>query len=76
LERILTAQIDDVETMALNALHRGLAISPHRLKVEADTGAVTMSGVVDRPYQRGRRQEMKFGSCSRRRTRSEGAASG
>ena len=42
----------DVQTMVLNALHWDLAVPRHRLKVEFEDGWVTMSGVVDRPYQR------------------------
>ena len=42
----------DVQTMVLNALHWDLAVPRHRLKVEVENGWVTMSGMVDRPYQR------------------------
>ena len=34
LNAILTAQIDDVETIASNGLHCDLAIQPYQLKVE------------------------------------------
>ena len=46
------SQTDDVRTRVLNALHWDLAIPRNRLKVEVDNGWVTMSGMVDRPYQR------------------------
>jgi osmotically-inducible protein OsmY len=36
----------------LNALHWDLAVPRDRLKVEVENGWVTMSGQVDRPYQR------------------------
>ena len=42
----------DVQTMVLNALYWDLAVPPHRVKVEVENGWVTMSGMVDRPYQR------------------------
>ena len=42
----------DVQTMVLNALHWDLAVPRDRLKVEVENGWVTMSGMVDRPYQR------------------------
>jgi osmotically-inducible protein OsmY len=35
----------------LNALHRGLAVPRHRVKVEVENGWVTMSGMVDQAYQ-------------------------
>jgi osmotically-inducible protein OsmY len=43
---------DDVLTRVLNALHWDLAVPRHRLKVDVENGWVTMSGLVDRPYQR------------------------
>jgi osmotically-inducible protein OsmY len=45
-------QSDDVQTKVLNALHWDLAVPRYRLKVEVRNGWVTMSGVVDRLYQR------------------------
>jgi hypothetical protein len=36
----------------LNALHWDLAVPRHRLTVKVEDGWVTMSGLVDRPYQR------------------------
>ncbi len=42
----------DVPTMVLNALHWDLAVPRDRLKVEVENGWVTISGLVDRPYQR------------------------
>ncbi len=44
-------QSDDVKIEVLNALHWDLAVPRHRLKVEVENGWVTMSGMVDRPYQ-------------------------
>ena len=46
------SQGDDVKTEVLNALYWDLAVPPHRVKVEVENGWVTMSGMVDRPYQR------------------------
>jgi osmotically-inducible protein OsmY len=47
------SQSDDVKSAVLNALHWDLAVPPHRVKVEVENGWVTMSGMVDRPYQLG-----------------------
>ena len=44
-------QSDAVKTDGLNALYWDLAVPPHRVKVEVANGWVTMSGIVDRPYQ-------------------------
>jgi len=49
---MIMSQSDDVETEVLNALHWDLAVPPHRVRVEVENGWVTMSGIVDRPYQR------------------------
>ena len=46
------SQSDDVRTKVLNELHWDLAVPPHRVKVEVEKAWVTMSGIVDRPYQR------------------------
>ena len=46
------SQSDDVKTEVLNALYWDLAVQRHRVIVEVENGWVTMSGVVDRPYQR------------------------
>ena len=46
------SESDDVQREVLNALHWDLAVPPHRVKVEVVNGWVTMSGTVDRPYQR------------------------
>ncbi len=43
---------DDVLTEVLNALYWDLAVPQHRVRVEVINGWVTLSGVVDRPYQR------------------------
>ena len=43
---------DDILTEVLNALYWDLAVPPHRVKIELENGWVTMSGIVDRPYQR------------------------
>ncbi len=45
-------QSDDVKMRVLNALHWDLAVPRNRLKVEVEDGRVTLSGVVDLPYQR------------------------
>jgi osmotically-inducible protein OsmY len=45
-------QIDDVQALVLNALYWDLAVPRHRVKVEVENGWVTMSGIVDRLYQR------------------------
>ena len=45
-------QSADVRTMVLNALHWDLAVPRHRVTVEVENGWVTISGMVDRPYQR------------------------
>ena len=45
------SQSDAVRTDVLNALYWDLAVPPHRVKVEVENGWVTMSGIVDRPYQ-------------------------
>ena len=49
---MIMSQSADVRTMVLNALHWDLAVPPHRVKVEVENGWVTMSGMVDRPYER------------------------
>ena len=49
---MIMLQSDDVHTKVLNALHWDLAVPPHRVTVEVEEGWVTMSGLVDRPYQR------------------------
>ena len=56
----------DVQTMVLNALHWDLAVPRHRLKVEVENGWVTMSGMVDRPYQRACAESdaRRFPACS------------
>ena len=46
------SQNDEVQTMVLNALHWDLAVPLHRLTVEVEHGWVTMSGMVDRAYER------------------------
>ena len=43
---------DDVRTRVLNALHWDLAVPRDRLKVDVEDGLVTLSGMVDLPYQR------------------------
>jgi len=45
-------QIDDVQGLVLNALYWDLAVPPHTVRVEVENGWVTLSGTVDRPYQR------------------------
>ncbi len=43
---------DDVRTRVLNALHWDLAVPRDRLHVDVEDGRVTLSGMVDLPYQR------------------------
>ena len=43
---------DDIGMGVLNALHWDLAVPRHRLTVKVEDGWVTMSGLVDRPYER------------------------
>jgi osmotically-inducible protein OsmY len=43
---------EDVRTRVLNALHWDLAVPRNRLKVDIEDGRVTLSGMVDLPYQR------------------------
>jgi osmotically-inducible protein OsmY len=43
---------DDVKIRVLNALHWDLAVPRYRVEVEVMNGWVTMSGLVDRAYQR------------------------
>ncbi|HKI14936.1 MAG TPA: BON domain-containing protein [Roseiarcus sp.] len=45
-------QSDEVRTRVLNALYWDLAVPRHRLSVDVENGWVTVSGMVDRPYQR------------------------
>jgi osmotically-inducible protein OsmY len=44
--------LSDVRMEVLNALHWDLAVPRDRLTVEVEDGWVTMSGLVDLPYQR------------------------
>ncbi len=48
----MRSQSDDVLTRVLNALYWDLAVPRHRLSVDVENGWVTVSGMVDRPYQR------------------------
>jgi len=48
---MIMSQSDDVKTKVLNALHWDLAVPRYRVKVEVENGWVTMSGIVDRPYE-------------------------
>lgn len=50
--RTVMSQRDDVQVDVLNALYWDLAVPPHRLRVAVENGWVTMSGRVERPYQR------------------------
>ena len=45
-------QIDDVQALVLNALYWDLAVPPHMVRVQVENGWATLSGTVDRPYQR------------------------
>jgi osmotically-inducible protein OsmY len=46
------SQSDEVRTRVLNALYWDLAVPRYRLSVDVENGWVTVSGMVDRPYQR------------------------
>jgi osmotically-inducible protein OsmY len=43
---------DDTRVRVLNALHWDLAVPRDRLNVNVENGWVTVSGIVDLPYQR------------------------
>ena len=45
-------QSEDVRMRVLNALHWDLAVPRDRLKIDVENGWVTVSGLVDLPYQR------------------------
>jgi len=45
-------QSEDVRMRVLNALHWDLAVPRDRLNVDVEDGWVTVSGLVDLPYQR------------------------
>ena len=45
-------QSEDVRVGVLNALYWDLAVPRHRLNVDVANGWVTVSGMVDQPYQR------------------------
>ena len=49
---MIVSRSEEVQTKVLNALYWDLAVSPHRVKVEVENGWVTISGTVDRYYQR------------------------
>jgi len=48
----MQSHADEVKLRVLNALHWDLAIPRHRVEIEFANGWVTMSGLVDLPYQR------------------------
>jgi osmotically-inducible protein OsmY len=45
-------QREDMRVRVLNALYWDLAVPRHRLNVDVENGWVTVSGMVDLPYQR------------------------
>ncbi len=45
-------QSEDMRVSVLNALHWDLAVPRDRLNVDVENGWVTVSGIVDLPYQR------------------------
>ena len=49
---MIMSQSDEVQTKVLNSLYWDLAAPPHGVKVEVENGWVTISGTVDRCYQR------------------------
>jgi osmotically-inducible protein OsmY len=48
----MRSQSEDVRVGVLNALYWDLAVPRHRLNVDVENGWVTVSGMVDLPYQR------------------------
>ena len=48
----MQSHTEDVRMRVLNALHWDLAVPRNRLKVDVEDGRVTLSGMVDLPYQR------------------------
>jgi osmotically-inducible protein OsmY len=48
----MRVQSEDVRVGVLNALHWDLAVPRHRLNINVENGWVTVSGLVDLPYQR------------------------
>ena len=48
----MQSHTEDVRTRVLNALHWDLAVPRNRLMVDIEDGRVTLSGMVDLPYQR------------------------
>ena len=48
----MLSHTDDVRMRVLNALHWDFAVPRDRLKVDVEDGRVTLSGMVDLPYQR------------------------
>jgi osmotically-inducible protein OsmY len=48
----MRSQSDEVRARVLNALYWDLAVPRYRLNVDVENGWVTVSGMVDRPYQR------------------------
>jgi osmotically-inducible protein OsmY len=45
-------QSENVRAGVLNALYWDLAVPKHRLNVDVENGWVTVSGLVDLPYQK------------------------
>jgi osmotically-inducible protein OsmY len=45
-------QSEDLRMRVLNALHWDLAVPRDRLNIDVENGWVTVSGLVDLPYQR------------------------
>ena len=48
----MQSQSHDVHARVLNALHWDLRVPRHRLSVDVENGWVTVSGMVDLPYQK------------------------
>jgi osmotically-inducible protein OsmY len=51
-EQDMQSHSDEVRLRVLNALHWDFAVPRNRLRVEVENGRVTLSGIVDLPYQR------------------------
>jgi osmotically-inducible protein OsmY len=45
-------QREDMRVLVLNAIYWDLAVPRDRLNVDVENGWVTISGMVDRPYQK------------------------
>jgi hypothetical protein len=72
----MMSQGDDVQTGVLNALYWDLAVPRLRVKVEVENRWVTISGMVERPYQRTCAESDARNSWRGRRHQSNSARAG